>query len=336
MGGRRRQRAHERKMMEMQQKQLDEAKAEREIQRKRADIQKAEYRAFEYENPYAAMTVDTRAADYQKEMADQARATIMSQFRGAAGASGVAGLAQALANQGTLQARQVSLNIAQQERQNEMAYRTGQQMVQSAEAGRVSTMYAAELGQLAGASQAQQAAYANQMSAIGMIHQGYSARQGMWADIGAGVATAAGTIGAAAMAKTSTMACIAKGICVDTINGSIPVEDINVGDMVIGYDGNPTMVIQKHNYKEDPKNTFYDIKIDYDGKVRTVNVGGWHKIMGVPAPDIKENVIEKNEYKGVEFSYDLLTEDAGYRMNGVPVNSMIDELAELAVKLKNK
>ena len=120
MGGRRRQRAHERKMMEMQQKQLDEAKAEREIQRKRADIQKAEYRAFEYENPYAAMTVDTRAADYQKEMADQSRATIMSQFRGAAGASGVAGLAQALANQGTLQARQVSLNIAQQERQNEL------------------------------------------------------------------------------------------------------------------------------------------------------------------------------------------------------------------------
>ena len=334
--GRRQQRIHERKMMQMQQQQLDAAREERKLQQERADIQKAEYRTFEYKNPYEDLTIDTEAVDFQREMAAQARATIMDQFRGVAGASGIAGLAQALANQGTLQARQISLGIAQQERQNEMMYRQGEQMVRSAEAGRVSTMYAAELGELAGARQAQQAAYANQMSAMGTIHQGYSARQGMWADIGAGVATAAGTIGAAAMAKTTTMACIAKGICVDTINGSIPVEDINVGDMVIGYDGNPTMVIQKHNYKEDPKNTFYDIKIDYDGKVRTVNVGGWHKIMGIPAPDIKENVVEKNEYKGVEFSYDLLTEDAGYRMNGVPVNSMIDELAELTVKLKNK
>jgi hypothetical protein len=32
-------------------------------------------------------------------------------------------------------------------------------------------------------------------------------------------------------------------------------------------------------------------------------------------------------YGGVNRSYDLLTEDIGYRMSGVSVNSMIEELA---------
>ena len=61
-----------------------------------------------------------------------------------------------------------------------------------------------------------------------------------------------------------------------------------------------------------------------------------HKVFGVRAKDIKENVISKKLYSGVKYSYDLLTEDLGYRINGIPVNSMIEELAELAVKLNNK
>ena len=44
--------------------------------------------------------------------------------------------------------------------------------------------------------------------------------------------------------------------------------------------------------------------------------------------------MSKEIYGGVEFSYDLVTEDIGYRMNGVPVNSMVQEMAELAVQLK--
>ena len=61
-----------------------------------------------------------------------------------------------------------------------------------------------------------------------------------------------------------------------------------------------------------------------------------HKIKGERAINITENVISKEVYNGVEFSYDLLTEDLGYRIDGIPVNSMIEELAELIVKLKNK
>ena len=61
-----------------------------------------------------------------------------------------------------------------------------------------------------------------------------------------------------------------------------------------------------------------------------------HRIKGIRSKDITENVISKKIYGGVKFSYDLLTEDLGYRINGVPVNSMIEETAELAQKLKNK
>jgi hypothetical protein len=31
---------------------------------------------------------------------------------------------------------------------------------------------------------------------------------------------------------------------------------LQAGDMVVGYDGKPVSVLQKHSYKEDPKNTF--------------------------------------------------------------------------------
>ena len=33
-------------------------------------------------------------------------------------------------------------------------------------------------------------------------------------------------------------------------------------------------------------------------------------------------------YEGVERSYDILTEDSGYQVGGVPVNSMIEEMYE--------
>ena len=75
------------------------------------------------ENMYEDLTVDRRAAEFQMEQGAQQRADIMQSFKGAAGASGIAGLAQALAGQGQLQARQVSADIGQQERQNQMLAR---------------------------------------------------------------------------------------------------------------------------------------------------------------------------------------------------------------------
>ena len=61
-----------------------------------------------------------------------------------------------------------------------------------------------------------------------------------------------------------------------------------------------------------------------------------HKIKCIAAKDVTEDVLNKKVYGGVEFSYDLLTEDLGYRIDGIPVNSMIEEMAELITELKNK
>mgnify|MGYP003113507881 CR=1 FL=1 len=72
------------------------------------------------ENRFEDLTVDTRAADFQAQQGRQQRANILQGLRGAAGSSGIASLAQSLANQGALQAQQISANIGQQERQNQL------------------------------------------------------------------------------------------------------------------------------------------------------------------------------------------------------------------------
>ena len=106
--------------------------------------------------------------------AAQQRANIMAGLRGAAGTSGIAGLAQALANQGVIQARQVSADIARQEAAGQLAMakgamavdqleRQGQAAVQQAESAREATILGMEYGALTGANQAQQQASQNQM-----------------------------------------------------------------------------------------------------------------------------------------------------------------------------
>ena len=54
------------------------------------------------ENVYEDITVNTRQADFMAEQQAQNQANIMQGLQGAAGGSGIAGLAQALANQSTI------------------------------------------------------------------------------------------------------------------------------------------------------------------------------------------------------------------------------------------
>jgi hypothetical protein len=184
MGGGARRRLQN-KMLDTTKGQIKAYRAEQKIQREVLAKQKGEYRQFQFKNPYADMQnvyedlkVDTRAADFQAERGAQQRANIMQGLRGAAGGSGIAGLAQALANQGQMQSRQISVDIAQQERQNQamamkgasaadMAQRGGEAMVQSAEMQRQSTLLGIEYGGMQGANAGVQAAYGNQMSAFG-------------------------------------------------------------------------------------------------------------------------------------------------------------------------
>ena len=162
-----------------------EAKTQLEFQKAQMGLleeQKQRYREFEFTNPYAGMenvfediTVNQQAARFQAEQGAQQRANVMQTMRGAAGSSGIAGLAQALAGQGTLQARQISADISKQEQANQLAQaqgaqavdlskRGGAQMVQEAEMSRQSTLLGMQFQGAAGAQAARQQALANQMA----------------------------------------------------------------------------------------------------------------------------------------------------------------------------
>ena len=71
------------------------------------------------ENVYEEPQVNTQAADYMREQSQQQQANILSNLRGVAGGSGVAGLAQQVANIGTEQARRASIDIGRQEQASE-------------------------------------------------------------------------------------------------------------------------------------------------------------------------------------------------------------------------
>jgi len=100
----------------------------------------------------------------------------MQSLKGAAGASGIAGLAQSLANQGALQTQRISASIGQQEALNQMAAakgagavqiaeRQGDQFVQQAEMDRQATLLGMQMGQATGANTAYMQSQANQMNA---------------------------------------------------------------------------------------------------------------------------------------------------------------------------
>ena len=415
------------------------------------------------ENRYEDMTVDTRAADFAAQQGQQQRANIMQGLRGAAGSSGVAGLAQAMASQGQLAAQQQAAGIGQQERQNkmmaaqegsridmtqrgeasrlasqaaagtmqnqammrqgaaqlqsqqaqatmanQMAERQGemtaqqmrmqgaaqqqqmilggaqtlqsqqiaaaqslqgieaqsamqnQQMefqgatnaeqnaiaqnnliaqgawatdiasaqgamdVQGMEFGQLSTQLGMDYAMLAGANEAVQMGYSNELAYAG-LEQGVNMQNS--ANQQSGQNAMMGLIGTGVkLWVTNGAACIPKGTNIDCIDSVTAIENIKPGDIIIGYSGKPVKVLQKHEYLEDVISKFYKVKFKGEnGETPEVNVSHGHKIMGEPSDQITENVVSKEVYGGVEFSYDLLTEDLGYRMNGIPVNSMIGE-----------
>ncbi len=381
-------------MMDLAAEQLEYFQGEREQQKQILEEQRKQFESFKFENPFAGvknpyadlktefenlyegmenpyedLTVNMRAAEFQAEQGNLQRANILQTLRGAAGASGVASLAQSLANQGAAQAEQISANIALQESANrrlaaqgEMSIRQmelqgaeraralgisreqlvaqggfqadtmrrqGEAAIQQAEFGRESTLLGVEFGLMAGANEALSQAMANQMSAFGMQIDAANQRANRKSNTISNIISGLSTVAVKYFAK-----CIPKGTKIDCVSDTKPIEDIKPGDVVIGYNGAPVKVLQKHEYLEDPTSKrFYKVKFN-NGSI--VDACDMHKIKGVRAVDIIENVVSKEIYNGVEFSYDILTEDLGYRIDGIPVNSMIEELAELAVGLKNE
>ena len=69
------------------------------------------------ENTYEDLTVNQQQAQFEAQQGAQQRANIMGQMKGAAGGSGIAALAQAMANQGQLATQRASASIGMQESQ---------------------------------------------------------------------------------------------------------------------------------------------------------------------------------------------------------------------------
>ena len=86
-----------------------------------------------FENTFEDLTVNQQQAQFEAQQGSQARANLLSNLQGAAGGSGIAGLAQALANQQQTQGQQISASIGQQEARNQQLAAQGAQGVQQME-----------------------------------------------------------------------------------------------------------------------------------------------------------------------------------------------------------
>lgn len=98
---------------------------------------KSRYQALDTSNPYKNvtntfedLTVNTQAADFAQQQAEQGRADILSNLSASAGGGGIAALAQSLANQQTQAAQAAAASIGQQEQRNQMLAAQGEASMQ--------------------------------------------------------------------------------------------------------------------------------------------------------------------------------------------------------------
>jgi hypothetical protein len=105
-------------------------KREQREAQKQMDMRKAQFEMADTSNLYKDMentmedlTVNTQQADFQAQQANQGIANTMNAMQGAAGGSGIAAMAQAMAGQQAQNMRQASVSIGEQEQANQMAER---------------------------------------------------------------------------------------------------------------------------------------------------------------------------------------------------------------------
>ncbi len=143
------------------------------------------------ENTYEDLTVNQQQAQFEAQQGAQQRANIMSSMSGAAGGSGIAALAQAMANQGQLATQRASASIGAQEariqqlqageasrlqtqeRQGEVYAQglrlEGAETARGLEYSKTGTLLGMSQQRLGAANQARAEAKAQQMSAVGDI-----------------------------------------------------------------------------------------------------------------------------------------------------------------------
>ncbi len=140
-----------------------------------------------------------------------------------------------------------------------------------------------------------------------------------------------GTAASAGLLKLQ-FGCLAEGSLIDTPAGPVAVEDLSTGDLVTGYRGEVVVVRQVHQYHEEPSRPGH-LRLGFENGA-TLVLSRRHRVDGVPAEDLAagdevagNRLLSVEAVRGISRSFDLLTDDAGYRIGGIPVNSMIEEMA---------
>lgn len=160
-----------------------DAQAEFEKYRSRLEDRDTSNPYANMENVYEDLTVNTQAAEFASQQQAQGMANTIDQFKGAAGGSGIAALAQAMAGQQSINAQRTAVDIGQQERQNLMAERSmasqlqaqerqGELMSRQMENQKVNTLLGMAQGRLGAAKQARADATQAIMGGVGQIAGG--------------------------------------------------------------------------------------------------------------------------------------------------------------------
>ena len=148
------------------------------------------------ENVYEDLTVNQQQAQFEAQQTMQATANIMSGLQGAAGSSGIAGLAQALANQSQLATQRASASVGAQEAMNQQLKAKGAMQKQKGE------MMAQQM-RLAGAETARGLEWQKTGTQLGMAQQDLAAKNQAIAQANAalygGIGDVVGTVATAAI-----------------------------------------------------------------------------------------------------------------------------------------
>ena len=165
------------------------------------DKSRDQFASMDTSNPYLNMentmedlTVNKQQAEFQQQQQMSSQANIMSSMSGAAGGSGIAALAQSMAQQGSMDAQRSSASIGQQEASNQMAERNMAANIQNKERegigisrnqqfGKISGMMGMAAGDLAGANAREQAGMEERMSGakdLATTGTDYGENKGLW------------------------------------------------------------------------------------------------------------------------------------------------------------
>ena len=106
----------------------EQAAAREQLRERMRSFENMDYYGTVMANPYEDMTVNQLQAQFQARQSQQSLANTLGTLQGAAGGSGVAGLAQAMAQQQAMSMSQISANIGQQESRNQQLIGQGNYM----------------------------------------------------------------------------------------------------------------------------------------------------------------------------------------------------------------